>query len=223
MGHSFRKLIAFLRVSTFVTYRHPRRWINPKGGERIASERVLRLDAPLRARVSIGGLALALTALVVLLLTFGGRAAAHVGETFVLDQSHLTTDSNATTASFGQSFTAGTTGHLARINVGMVSGPGSGTLNIYNGGIGSGSPGPISGILLHSQPVTWPLSGLVPFDLTSHVAVIAGNQYTWEITSGVQIGGSFDTIAGGSYPGGRSLVFSFYDHQFQTFVLVPAG
>ena len=87
-----------------------------------------------------------------------------------LDQSHLTTDSNASTASFGQSFTAGLTGGLARINVGMTGDGGSGTLNIYEGGIGgSGVPGVISGSLLHSQAVTWSSgTGLKSFDLTPH-------------------------------------------------------
>ena len=74
---------------------------------------------------------------------------------------------------------------------------------------------------------------MVSFDLTSHVSVIAGSQYTWEITTAGGgdpagcpvtldcLGLSFDTISGGSYSGGRSLVFSFHDHKFQTFIAAP--
>jgi len=167
-------------------------------------------------------LVLGVAALAVMLTT--ARTAAHSGDSLTLDQSNLSLASHSVFphGMAGQSFTAGLTGQLARIDVGLVAGSNvslSALLIIYEGGVEGGDfPGEINGAELHSETVSWSsTTGLKSFDLTSHVTVIAGRQYTWELKGG-NIGLNHDT---GSYAGGRSLYRSAFDHKFQTFV-VPA-
>ncbi len=181
-------------------------------------------------------LPLALLALVLTLMSTTGRTSAHVGETFILDQEQPNSVQTLGTIFFGQSFTAGLTGDLAKISIGMGGNPAthSGILNIYSGGIDlitkvppiSSPDGEINGALLHSQSISWNDVGttvvLTPFVITSHVAVIAGQEYTWEIihadpnvTIQQSVFGSRDIFA---YAHGRSLLDSLFDHHFQTFI-----
>jgi hypothetical protein len=89
-------------------------------------------------------------ALLAVVMTTGG-AAAHLGEPLAIDQSQNTLQGNINHTDFGQSFTAGVSGDLARINVEMFVWPtyadwptnsilvwNHGTLRVYEGSISGG-------------------------------------------------------------------------------------
>ena len=170
-------------------------------------------------------LVFAVIAALALLLTTGG-ARAHFGESFVLDQSQLHDEGAAGLTTFAQSFTAGVTGDLARVDVDLSGAPGAktGKLIIYDGGIDAG--GSIIGPELHFQCISWDGNGdLQQFELTDHVALISGNQYTWEITDdinasifGAKAFFSVGFLDRDAYAGGRAAFDAAFDHLFQTFM-----
>ncbi len=113
-----------------------------------------------------------------------------------------------------QSFTAERSGNLVQVDVNHNGDPiGSGTLKIYEG---EG----VSGPLLHEQPVSGTASLWASYQLTTGVAVTAGNQYTASFSSGdsyqLQLSGA------NPYPGGRmggNGISSAWDARFKTFVI----
>jgi hypothetical protein len=114
-----------------------------------------------------------------------------------------------TTHAPGQSFTALTDGSVTEIDVRSRTTTTTATLYIYNGNVGSGTPGSIGGpvytqfnVSLTDATGDGPTSGFSPIVLTTPFAVLTGQQYSFVIddVGGVSLSGtaSTDPYAGGT-------------------------
>ncbi|WP_284652615.1 T9SS type A sorting domain-containing protein [Flavobacterium terrisoli] len=134
----------------------------------------------------------------------------------VLDQSNLSTNINMFFGStMCQSFTAGITGLLKQVDVGIISCNGSGVLEIYDGGVSSsGAP---TGTLRYSQLISIQLNTTNSYVLTPAINVEFGHQYTIMI-------GSTNILAPinwqNPYPGGN-IGYDESDLVFRTYVIPP--
>ncbi len=132
-----------------------------------------------------------------------------------LDQAHTTGVGFITELSIGQSFTAGSSGPLTRIDVRTLAASLSsgGTLSIYEGN-GYG------GTLLTTQPYTWPVGQnmWIANTLVNPVSVSAGQQYTFRFQSS---DGSMRLAMDGEggYPLGSLIDYPDYDLRFRTYVI----
>ena len=133
------------------------------------------------------------------------------------DQSDANNTSTSGTAPeyFGQSWTAGVTGMLTRIDVDGVFdtlGATSTMLEIYDQGVCVISPcGPLITAELHPF-----VAGPNSFVLAAPIPVIAGNQYTFRLYSGLSVSADIDTA--NTYAGGRMLAGASLDLLFTTYV-----
>lgn len=148
------------------------------------------------------------------------------GEPLQKDQSQAVFDGQATTGApndFWQSFTAGITGDLARIDVGTCASSQNGILRIY---AGEGT----AGTLLHTQQVAIPpapesvtLCGFLITNwlLTQLVPVVSGQQYTFHL----DVPYGWQQIKfnnnGAAYAGGMNSLFGGDDVFFETYLIAP--
>ena len=135
----------------------------------------------------------------------------------VLDQSNTSVNASAGGTDQWQSFTAGLSGLLERIDL-RVSSPvwpnaSSGTIRIY-AGQGSG------GTLLATQAVTFQpvLNTFQVFNLFSPPTVTAGQQYTIRFSAPTITVGWVYLDTGNPYAGGRASNASGWDYLFKTYV-----
>jgi len=121
------------------------------------------------------------------------------------------------TLQLGQSFTAGATGNLDKLelNVDLLFTPGNVVLNIY---AGNG----IAGTLLSTQTVTISASGLLSI-VIPNVPVVAGNVYTFNFPTASM--NAYVSMTGDTYPGGAwynsGTMYTSYDVAFKTYVSTP--
>ena len=132
----------------------------------------------------------------------------------LLDQSQTASGNTWGTgaAYFGQSFTVGTDGLLAKVRFQTTTVSGA-TFELYSGGISGVAP---AGPLVQTVSIST-VSGWNTVTLSEPVPVVAGDVYTFRIFSGSQWSHQMVSEA---YPGGRSLAGSSYDILFETYVTV---
>ena len=125
------------------------------------------------------------------------------GPVLTLDQSQTSRNANGGGPDDWQSFTAGITGNMARLDVmvnsGLASGSQNGTIKIY-AGEGTG------GALLASQNFTFQsvYNTFQTCNFTTPFAVTAGQKYTYRLTIPTEPVGWIYTAPGSAYPNGRS-------------------
>lgn len=109
-----------------------------------------------------------------------------------------------------QSFTAGATGRMTRIDLWRQGSSGNATLRIYAGeGVG--------GALLHTQSIALADSGdFTAIMLTTPIDLDAGQRYTWRLSDG----GAFFLFGNANgYAGGISDISSSFDYAFRTYLV----
>ena len=136
---------------------------------------------------------------------------------FVLDQSQTVGGWGAGGLDQWQSFTAGRTGLLTRLDLGVNSGlldePQAGVLRIYEG---EGTGGP----LLATQEVTfqYKLNEFQSFQFLTPALVQAGSLYTYRISvPNINVGWIYLNI-NNPYPNGQASYTPQYDYLFRTYV-----
>ena len=136
----------------------------------------------------------------------------------VLDQQQLSVNASGGGNDNYQSFTAGLTGSLIRIDLYVSSPTGAngaaGTLSVYTGNN-------LSGSMLTSQSITYDNvnNTFQVYNLTTPVAVVAGQQYTFRFQATTMTVG-FVYLASGTnpYPGGQTNASANDDYVFKTYV-----
>lgn len=127
-------------------------------------------------------------------------------------QSHWNNFGTSTAANFAwQSFTAGQTGWLTRLDIGVYNNYAQGAvLRIYRG---EG----VSGQLLLDQPIWLNNGGWMAFWPSPVVPLVAGQVYTWYLQGNIGSGYYFDRRSS-SYAAGRSSYSASDDYAFETWV-----
>ncbi|MGI4875558.1 MAG: tail fiber domain-containing protein [Janthinobacterium lividum] len=136
--------------------------------------------------------------------------------TAALDQQQPTGGSSAGDPDQWQSFTAGTSGSLTQLDLLLSSPTGAngapGTLSIY---AGEGT----SGTLLTTQAITYTTgSTFKSYPLTTPVAVVAGQQYTYRFQTPTVSVGFVSFSSANPYAGGRASSSATIDFGFKTYV-----
>lgn len=134
----------------------------------------------------------------------------------IIDQQQTVRNGSAAGLVNWQSFTAGATGLLTRVDLGVSSpldGPSAGTIKIF---MGEGN----SGTVLSTTAVTFQdvNNSFQSFTLSSFPAVITGNKYTIEFSVTAVIIGWLDDNNSNPYAGGRSNLNNATDYLFKTYV-----
>ncbi|WP_201981567.1 tail fiber domain-containing protein [Hymenobacter rubidus] len=145
----------------------------------------------------------------------------NTGSSTSVDQQQLTSGPVTGDADMWQSFTAGISGLLTQLDLYVSSPNGAngapGTLSVY-AGEGTG------GALLTTQAITFNnVYGVFqPFVLTTPVAVVAGQQYTYRLQTSAAVTHLFVAFASNDpYAGGRNNVAATWDLAFKTYVATP--
>jgi hypothetical protein len=146
-----------------------------------------------------------------LLDVWGAQAAAAA-----VDQQQLDSPYAAGGADNWQSFTAGVSGLLRQLDLGVLSPTGAdgapGTLSIY---VGEG----VGGTLLTTQPITYnQVGGLQAYLLTTPVPVTAGQQYTYRFQTPTLVVAFVSMSVLNPYGGGRAHADADWDYVFRTHV-----
>jgi hypothetical protein len=169
--------------------------------------------------IGLGGTLTQATTIVQAGNTFG-LASSGAG-TSMPDQQQPNTNGSLGSTDVWQSFTAGVSGQLTRLDF-YGSSPTSangarGTLSIY-AGEGTG------GTLLTTQAITFTavFGTFQAFSLATPVAVVAGQQYTYRIQTPTSSTGFIYVSTNNPYAGGQYSNDSAWDLGFKTYVLVPA-
>lgn len=134
-----------------------------------------------------------------------------------VDQQQLSGGSLSSNLTHWQSFTAGVTGTLTKVDL-IVNSPLSGTsspgtINIYEGEGTSGTL--LSSTSVTYQPVTYTFQSFI---LSGIANVVAGNQYTIQFSApSANTGWAYYSVTF-PYPGGISDLSASYDYCFKTYV-----
>ncbi len=133
----------------------------------------------------------------------------------LLDQEYNLGNAFPGTLTTWQSFTAGVTGNLTAVEAYRASNAAAATVTLY-AGQGSGGSLLATAAIPASPSVGWQTA-----EFTQAIPVVAGNQYTIQITGIAPVKWVLD--GAGTYPGGRSSHHAAWDQRFRTHVLDPAG